>query len=46
VIYGTGPGTPEEGSIGSADEHLVLDDLRKTTEVVALALAEFMTPSA
>ncbi|MEE8352743.1 MAG: hypothetical protein V3R37_11200 [Rhodospirillales bacterium] len=31
---------------GSADEHLVFDDLRKATEVVALALAEFTTPAA
>jgi len=46
VLYGAGPGTPEEGRIGAADERLVLDDLRKATEVVALALAEFMTPAA
>jgi len=46
VLYGAGPGTPEEGRIGAADERLVLDDLRKATEVVALTLAEFMTPAA
>ncbi len=46
VLYGAGPGTAAEARIRSADEQLVLDDLRKATEVMALTLAEFMTPAA
>lgn len=46
VLYGAGPSTPEEGHPGGPDERLVLDDLRKATEVVALALADFLKPAA
>ena len=31
--------------VGGLDECLVLDYLRKATEIVALTLAEFMTPA-
>jgi len=45
VLYGAGPiaafGAPAAGS----NECLELDDLRKATEVVALTLADFMTPA-
>jgi acetylornithine deacetylase/succinyl-diaminopimelate desuccinylase-like protein len=46
VLYGAGPATRDVGRAGAADERLVLDDLRKATEVVARALAEFLTPAA
>ena len=46
VLYGAGPATPEAGHAGAADERLVLDDLRKATEVTARALAAFLTPGA
>lgn len=41
VLYGAGPESMQQGP----DESLVLDDLRKATEVVALALCDFMTPA-
>lgn len=44
VLYGAGPKTPAQAHAYQADERLVLDDLRKSTEVLALALAEFMSP--
>ncbi len=46
VLYGAGPGTGDEAHRGGPDERLVLDDLRKATEVVAMSLAAFMTPAA
>ncbi len=46
VLYGAGPATMADAHAGEADERLVLDDLRKATEVVALALADFLTPAA
>lgn len=46
VLYGAGPATRDDGHAGAADERLVLDDLRKATEVAARALAEFLTPAA
>lgn len=46
VLYGAGPATTADAHAGEADERLVLDDLRKATEVVALALADFLTPAA
>ncbi|NQU59879.1 MAG: M20/M25/M40 family metallo-hydrolase [Rhodospirillales bacterium] len=46
VLYGAGPGTLEEAHAGGPDERLVLDDLRKATEVTALALADFLKPAA
>ena len=46
VLYGAGPAAGADGHGGGPDERLVLDDLRKATEVVALALAAFLTPAA
>ena len=45
VLYGAGPASAVEANMGGADERLVLDDLRLATEVVALTLAEFLTPA-
>ena len=45
VLYDAGPEAGSDGFPGGPDECLVLDDLRKATEVVALTLAEFMTPA-
>jgi len=45
MLYGAGPETAADGSPGGPDERLVLDDLRKATEAVALTLGEFMTPA-
>ncbi|CAM4054853.1 M20/M25/M40 family metallo-hydrolase [Roseateles saccharophilus] len=39
AIYGAGPRTVLESNAKRADEHLVLDDLRRATQVVARALA-------
>ena len=44
MLYGAGP-EETDGQPGGADEYLVLDDLRKATEAVALTLGEFMTPA-
>ena len=46
VLYGAGPRTIEEANAHRADERLPLDDLRKATEVVALALLDLLTPGA
>ena len=45
VLYGAGPEHLEDAHPGGPDECLVLDDLRKATEVLALTLGEFMTPA-
>lgn len=42
AIYGAGPRTVLESNAKRADEHLVLDDLRRATQVVARALAELL----
>ena len=42
VIYGAGPRTVLESNAKRADEHLVLDDLRRATKVVARTLAELL----
>lgn len=42
VLYGAGPRAPEAAHVGGPDENLVLDDLRRSTEVIAYALAEFL----
>lgn len=42
VIYGAGPRTVLESNAKRADEHLVLDDLRKATKVVARTLVDFL----
>ncbi|HYH21795.1 MAG TPA: M20/M25/M40 family metallo-hydrolase [Azospirillum sp.] len=42
VLYGAGPRTIEEANAHRADERLPLSDLRKATEVVALALRDLL----
>ncbi len=44
VLYGAGPRTILEANAKRADENLVLDDLRKATQVVACALADLLAP--
>ncbi|MGH6647639.1 M20 family metallopeptidase [Aquabacterium sp.] len=43
VIYGAGPRTVFESNAKRADEHLVLDDLRKATKVVARTLLDLLS---
>jgi acetylornithine deacetylase/succinyl-diaminopimelate desuccinylase family protein len=43
AIYGAGPRTVFESNAKRADEHLVLDDLRKATKVVARSLFDLLT---
>lgn len=42
AIYGAGPRTVLESNAKRADEHLVLDDLKRATQVVARALADLL----
>jgi acetylornithine deacetylase/succinyl-diaminopimelate desuccinylase-like protein len=42
VIYGAGPRTVFESNAKRADEHLVLDDLRKATKVIARTLLDLL----
>ncbi|HEX5634505.1 MAG TPA: M20/M25/M40 family metallo-hydrolase, partial [Gemmatimonadales bacterium] len=42
VIYGAGPRTVLESNAKRADEHLVLEDLRRATKVVARALVDVL----
>jgi succinyl-diaminopimelate desuccinylase len=42
AIYGAGPRTVLESNAKRSDEHLVLDDLKRATQVVARALAELL----
>jgi succinyl-diaminopimelate desuccinylase len=42
VIYGAGPRTVLESNAKRADEHLVLEDLRRATKVVARTLADVL----
>lgn len=42
VIYGAGPRTVLESNAKRADEHLVLDDLKRATKVVARALYDLL----
>jgi acetylornithine deacetylase/succinyl-diaminopimelate desuccinylase family protein len=44
VLFGAGPRTITEANAHRADERLPLEDLRKATKVVALALAEMLAP--
>ena len=44
VIYGAGPRTVLESNAKRADEHLVLEDLRRATKVVARTLRELLSP--
>lgn len=46
VLYGAGPRTLAEANGHRADEKLVLDDLYRATEVVALSLLELLENSA
>jgi acetylornithine deacetylase/succinyl-diaminopimelate desuccinylase-like protein len=43
VIYGAGPRTVLESNAKRADEHLVLEDLRRATKVVARALFDLLS---
>ncbi len=42
VLYGAGPHTVHESGAKQADEHLVLEDLRRATKVVARAVADLL----
>jgi acetylornithine deacetylase/succinyl-diaminopimelate desuccinylase-like protein len=42
VIYGAGPRTVLESNAKRADEHLVLQDLRRATQVIARALSDLL----
>jgi acetylornithine deacetylase/succinyl-diaminopimelate desuccinylase-like protein len=42
AIYGAGPRTVLESNAKRADEHLVLEDLRRATRVVARAVGELL----
>ena len=44
VLYGAGPRTLAEANGHRADEKLRLEDLHRATEVVALALADLLSP--
>jgi succinyl-diaminopimelate desuccinylase len=46
AIYGAGPRTVLESNAKRADEHLVLDDLRRATKVVARTLLDLLGTSA
>lgn len=43
VLYGAGPRSILDANAKRADENLLLEDLRKATEVVACALADLLT---
>ena len=43
AIYGAGPRTVRESNAKRADEHLVLDDLRRATKVVARTLFDLLS---
>jgi acetylornithine deacetylase/succinyl-diaminopimelate desuccinylase-like protein len=43
AIYGAGPRTVRESNAKRADEHLVLDDLRRATRVVARTLFDLLS---
>jgi succinyl-diaminopimelate desuccinylase len=43
AIYGAGPRTVLESNAKRADEHLVLDDLKRATQVVARTLADLLS---
>ncbi|MSP80533.1 MAG: M20/M25/M40 family metallo-hydrolase [Rhodospirillales bacterium] len=46
VLYGAGPRAAKDAHVGGLDETLVLDDLRRGTEVIACALAAFLKTGA
>ena len=43
VIYGAGPRTVLESNAKRADEHVVLDDLKRATKVVARSLYDLLS---
>jgi acetylornithine deacetylase/succinyl-diaminopimelate desuccinylase-like protein len=43
VIYGAGPRTVRESNAKRSDEHLVLEDLRRATKVVARSLLDLLS---
>lgn len=43
VLYGAGPRTVLESNAKRADEHLVLEDLRRATQVIARALLDLLS---
>ena len=45
VIYGAGPRTVFESNAKRADEHVVLEDLRRATKVVARTLFDLLSPA-
>ena len=45
AIYGAGPRTVFESNAKRADEHLVLEDLRRATKVVARTLFDLLAPT-
>jgi succinyl-diaminopimelate desuccinylase len=45
VIYGAGPRTVLESNAKRADEHLVLEDLRRATKVIARTVADLLVPA-
>jgi len=42
VLYGAGPRTLLESNAKRADENLLLEDLRRATQVVACSLADLL----
>jgi acetylornithine deacetylase/succinyl-diaminopimelate desuccinylase family protein len=44
VLYGAGPRSILEANAKRADENLLLEDLRRATQVVAATLADLLTP--
>ncbi|MFN7882901.1 MAG: peptidase M20, partial [bacterium] len=42
VLYGAGPRTVLESNAKRADEHVVLEDLRRATKVVARVLSDLL----
>jgi len=45
VLYGVGPKNPGDANVGGPDEVLSLDDLRRSTELLALTLSDLLTPT-
>lgn len=43
VIYGAGPRTVRESNAKRADEHIVLDDLKRATQVIARTLHDLLS---
>ena len=45
VLYGAGPRTVRESNAKRADEHIVLEDLRRATQVIARTLLDLLDPA-